>query len=372
MSTKGKRRRRREFRHLGQTTGPTGAVQTSAEAHATKIRAFCFDGHSIKEKEEVVATALSEVVAVGRNSWVDISGLADGEALRVLAERFRLHPLALEDVVHVHQRAKVEEFDQHLFIVLRMPEWIDGRLESDQMSLFLGKDYLVSFQDRPGDCLDPVRERLRRNRGRLRASGADYLAYSLIDVIIDSYFPIVEQLGDKLEQVEQAIADGNEGVDLMHRLHEVRSDLLHLRRMIWPHREMVGQLIRSDHGMIQSETRVYLRDCYDHTVQLLDVVETYRELCADLRDLHYTQLGQRNNDVMKLLTIISTIFIPITFVAGVYGMNFEGAASWWNMPELRSRWGYPIAVGVMMLMALTMVAYFYRRGWIFQGRRRNS
>lgn len=339
---------------------------------------------------------LAEIVEQYRVTWVNVDGLGDVATIEGLGAIFGLHPLALEDVVHVHQRSKVEDYEEHLFVVARMVDFEapcdggnsaapapqpsepngeragsrtcrpgdDSRPESEQVSLFLGKKYVLTFQERPGvDSFDPVRSRLRRRRTRFLELGADYLAYALIDAIVDGYFPVLEELGARLERLDADILAGVGG-DHLTRLHRLRGDLLMLRKNLWPQREAIHALIRDPHPLVSAETHVFLRDCYDHTVQLLDVVETYRELCADLREYHYSRLSTRTNEVVKTLTIISTIFIPLSFVAGVYGMNFDPEYSPYNMPELRARYGYPAALAFMAALGLGLLAWMWRRGWL--------
>lgn len=293
-------------------------------------------------------------------TWVNVDGLGDLEIIRELGELFGLHSLALEDVVHVHQRAKVEPYESHLFIVTRMVSSTE-HLATEQLSMFLGRNYVLTFLEDPGDCLDPVRDRIRKNGGRIRRSGPDYLAYALIDSVIDSYFPTVERFADRLDEIEESVTTDQKHV--IQWIHEIRNELLLLRRAVRPHREAVNELIRDEHPLIGPEARVFLRDCYDHTIQLIDLLEVYREMCADLRDFSISLASNRMNEIMKVLTIISTIFIPLGFIAGVYGMNFD-TSSEWNMPELKWRFGYPIVLGFMALVSLALVGFFWRRGWI--------
>jgi len=324
--------------------------------------------------EEIVEHPVSEIAeledVVGRTpvTWVNVDGLGDPQTIERLGALFKVHRLALEDVVNVHQRPKVEEYADHLFIVLRMPQR-DGRVDTEQVSLFLGSNYVLTFQERPGDCFEPVRERLRRHRGRIRESGADYLAYALIDAAIDAYFPVLEAYGEAVEDLEDELIEETAG-DIAGRIHSVKRELLTLRRAIWPLREMANALIRDRPSHVTEATTIYLRDCYDHTVQLLDIVETYRDIASGLLELHLSSVSTRLNEVMKVLTIIATIFIPLSFVAGVYGMNFSPAASPYNMPELNWYYGYPFALGLMAAVAAGLLYYFCRKGWIGRRRRR--
>jgi magnesium transporter len=237
------------------------------------------------------------------------------------------------------------------------------RAETEQVSMFIGADYVITFQERQGDCFDPVRERLRRQKGRIRQSGADYLAYALIDAVIDAYFPVLENYGEELETLEDAVISAPRP-EVIAQLHDLKRDLLALRRAIWPHREMINALIRDETELFAAPTRIFLRDCYDHAVQLLDVVETYREIASGLVDVYLSSMSARLNDIMKVLTIIATIFIPLNFIASLYGMNFDTEASPWNMPELGWSFGYPFALLLMLLSAIALVWLFTRRHWI--------
>ena len=253
---------------------------------------------------------------------------------------FGLHPLALEDTVNLHQRPKVETYDGYLFIVLRMPVALpstDGvsasRLETEQVTMALGRDFVVTFQERSGDCFGPVRHRLRNPGGQIRQRGPDYLAYALIDAAIDAFFPILEAYGEQVEELEDDVVS-QPGNRQIARIHELKRNLLTARRALWPLRDMVNALLREDSPLIDKQTLIYLRDCHDHASQLIDMIETYREICSGLVDIHLSSVSNRMNEVMKVLTIIATIFIPLTFIAGVYGMNFDPHAGPLSMPEL--------------------------------------
>jgi magnesium transporter len=298
-------------------------------------------------------------------SWVDVQGLGNENVLRRVGEVFDLHPLVLEDVVNVPQRPKIDEYgDQVLFIARMVTPKENGRgFVAEQVSLILGKHYLLTVQEEPDyDCFGPVRERIRSAKGTIRQHGADYLAYALIDAIIDGFFPVLEDYGEALEELEDEVVESPTRQSL-EKIHRIKRELLALRRAIWPQRDAINSLIRDCHDLISEEVRVYLRDCYDHTVQVIDMVETYREVASSLMDVYVSSVGNRMNEVMKVLTIVSTIFIPLTFIAGVYGMNFNPDASPFNMPELNWYWGYPLCWLVMIAVALVMVLYFKRRGW---------
>jgi magnesium transporter len=298
-------------------------------------------------------------------AWVNVTGLGDAELINQLAELFALHKLSMEDVMNVHQRPKAEEFEDHIFLVTRMVRDGEG-VHTEQMSFFLGGDYLLTLQERAGDCFGGLRERLRGGKGRVQSAGPDYLCYALVDAVIDQYFPVLERYGESLEDLEDDVvshpAPGN-----ITRLHDMKRELLTLRRSIWPHREMINSLTRDENPLIQGETRVYLRDVYDHTIQLMDIVETYREIASGLVDVHISSVTAKLNEIMKVLTVIATIFIPLSFIASLYGMNFDRAASPWNMPELGWRFGYPFSVFLMGAVAVALLVYFRRKGWLGNG-----
>jgi magnesium transporter len=294
-------------------------------------------------------------------TWINVDGLGDVEIVRRLGEIFGLHVLALEDVLNNHQRAKVEQYGDHLFIVARIIEG-GARMDSDQLAIFLGDRFILTFQHLVGDCLDPLRERIRRGRGIVRTSGPDYLAYAMLDSVVDSYFPILEGFGEEIEDLETAIAESPTRV-MIPKIHGIKRRLLVMRRAIWPLREALHVLVRDPIPLIHPDTRIYLRDCADHTFQIMDLVETYRELTSDLLDLYHSSLSNRMNEVMQVLTVIATIFIPLTFIVGVYGMNFDTKVSPWNMPELEWYWGYPAVWAVMLAVTAGLLYSFRRKGW---------
>jgi magnesium transporter len=356
--TKHHRRRRRRITTPG--TAP-GTIISDPSAFLTTIKLIAFNNQTLIERVIDKPSELAEIVGKYSVVWIDVTGLQDSERIRGLGELLGLHPLAMEDVVNVHQRAKVDSFEKNLFAVARM---IDGEDtgNSEQISFFLMPGVVISFQERPGDCWEPVRQRLRQRRGKVCTLGPDYLFYALLDAVIDSYFPVMDRLSDQVELIEEEITTSPDP-DLIRRIHDLRGQLLNLRRAIRPHREMVNELSRDENLLISSETHVFLRDCYDHVVQVIDTVDTYRELTSDLRDFYLSMVNNSMNEVMKLLTIISTIFIPLSFVAGVYGMNFD-TTSPWNMPELKWWYGYPFALVLMAIIGLLLLWTFRRRHWI--------
>jgi magnesium transporter len=325
----------------------------------TAIQAFRYTPNTCEEAE---FASVPEAVAWGKGKgilWLNINGLGNEEFLRSLNTELAFHPLALEDALSVPQRPKMDEYEGHLYAVTRMFHY-DDHLEREQLSIFLGDNVLVTVQEHEGDCLDPIRHRLREGSGQVRSRPVDYLFYALLDAIVDSYFPLLEQAGEEIERLQElALVDASDKT--LARIHEMRRDLLELRRAIWPLRDALGGVVRVEGSFFSPETQVYLRDCYDHTVQVLDITETYRELAGSLMDIYLSSLSNRMNEVMKVLTIIATIFIPLTFIAGIYGMNFE------KMPELGWTYGYPAVWGVMAVTTVAMLVYFRRKGWLGGG-----
>jgi magnesium transporter len=361
------RKNRRNKHHrprIKRRTAPgamPGTVRVAFDSHPSAIQLIAYRPTHCLERSIKRIDELDQYVGQYPICWINVDGLGDEGLIRALGERFALHPLALEDVVNVHQLAKVEPYDKYLFVVLRTLEQ-SPELHPEQISLFVGENFLLSFQERPGDCFDPIRDRVRKNSGRIRSSGTDYLMYSLIDTIVDSYFPLVDAAADRLDRLDEDIAGRRMG-EVMSDIHHARNELLLLRRYVRPHRDAVNELIRDQHPLVGQEARLFLRDVYDHTMQLIDLLEIYREMCSDLRDFYLSVNSNRLNEVMKLLTIIATIFIPLSFITGLYGMNFD--TRWpLNMPELRWRFGYPFALSVMGSVAVGLLYFFWRRGWL--------
>jgi magnesium transporter len=305
----------------------------------------------------VAPAALSECMRKDATTWIDIRGLADEGILRAVAGELNIHPLALEDVVNVPQRPKAEEYDQHQLVILRMAMLVNDMFKLEQVALLIGKTYVATFQERDGDVFDPVRARVRQGRGPIRDAGAGYLGYALIDTVIDGYYPVLEHLGDVLAGLEDEVIE-RPSSRTVRRIYDVKRQLLELRRAVWPHRDVINSLVRDETKFISAETRLYLRDTADHAVQLLDVLEAYRETISGLLDVYLSSESNRTNEVMRVLTVIASIFIPLTFLAGVYGMNFEA------MPELHSRIGYPLVLGAMVVIAGGLLWKFHQLGWI--------
>jgi magnesium transporter len=292
-------------------------------------------------------------------SWLNITGLHDIKMLERLGKKYQIHPLVLEDIVNTDHRPKVEIYDNYLFIVLKMLSFNEGNQEinHEQISLIVGNNFVITFQECHGDVLDPIRERIQNPHGRLRKNGADYLAYAIMDVIVDHYFILLERLGEKIENLEETVTEDPDQ-DTVKQLQFLKRELIFLRKSVWPLREVISELTRDDTPLIGSFTGPYLRDVYDHTIQVIDTIETYRDMVSGILDIYLSSVSNKMNEVMKVLTIIATIFIPLTFIAGIYGMNFE------FMPELKLPWAYPGIWGLMLFIFLGMIFYFKRKKWL--------
>jgi magnesium transporter len=361
------RRNRRRLKPHAHRHAPPGArpgtLSIAPDAVPTTLRVMAYNKDRLVEREVNDPQELRTLLNQWSVIWVDVVGLSSEPMLRAIADIFHIHPLALEDIVHVHQRAKVDPFDENLLCVLRIPDSSEQQL-TEQFSLVLGKNYLVTFQERPGDCFDLIRAGIRLEQSTTRqGEHPDFLAYRLIDAAIDAYFPVLEKVGDRLDDLDDrtAAADGNAA---FAELHSVKRELLLLRRAVWPIRDAINELRRETTPFFTEATRMYLRDCYDHSVQLIDLLESYRDIAGDVRDFYLSSISNRMNQVMKTLTVISTIFLPLGFIAGVYGMNFDPDVSPWNMPELHWYYGYPFALGLAAAVAIGMLLNFKWRGWL--------
>ena len=335
-----------------------------------KIRILEYDAGHLEEKESEDIDDLGLHLDNNRVTWINIDGLGDLSALKALGAKFNLHPLTLEDVLNTGQRPKVEPFPDYLFIIAQMV-YRDKkqRICGEQVSLFLGKNFLITVQEEPDyDVFDPVRERVRKGSGMIRKSGADYLAYALLDSIIDHYFPVLESIGAAIEDLETELLDRPDS-RMVPSLHEYRRNLTHLRRFVWPLRDVVNGLLHDPSGHVTDPTRLFLRDCYDHTVQLMDFVESYKEITTGLMELYHSSVGLRTNEIMRVLTVITSIFIPLTFIVGVYGMNFapEPPADRslpLNMPELYHPYGYIAVLAAMLMIAIIQLLFFRKKRWL--------
>lgn len=318
----------------------------------------------IEDREELLAHLDNQ-----RVTWINIDGLGDIEILRALGSRFNLHPLALEDVLDTGQRPKVEQYDNYLFIVAHMLYLDRGKMMcGEQVSMFLGKHFLITLQEEAEfDVFEPVRARIRNVHGTIRKLGPDYLAYALLDSIIDHYYPVLESVGAKIDLIEDQLVEVP-AANPVGELHGHKRALTHVRRFIWPVRDVVNFLMHDESGLVTKSAKVYLRDCYDHTVQLMDLVESYRDVLSGLMELYLSAVGIRTNEIMRVLTVISSVFIPLTFIAGVYGMNFQreidGKKLPWNMPELYQPYGYFACLLFMLVVAIFQIVYFRKRRWL--------
>ncbi|MCG6891951.1 MAG: magnesium/cobalt transporter CorA [Gammaproteobacteria bacterium] len=298
-------------------------------------------------------------------TWIHVQGDAAPDTLRQLGKLFGLHHLALEDVINTGQRPKVDDYNDQLFVVMAHPVMgaDSSDLEMEQLSVFVGQNFVVSFHPGASDPFDPIRTRLRDHSGRLRERGADYLFYALIDLVIDEGFPLLERIGDEMDLLEERLFDTPTRAS-MQELHRLKRTMLLLRRKLWPQREVLNNLVRDESGIIVAENSVYFRDCYDHTIQIIDLIETSRETVTSLMDIYHSSVSNRLNEIMRVLTIIATIFIPLTFIVGVYGMNFDNSDSPWAMPELRWYYGYPLVWILMIGVLVGMASYFRRKKWL--------
>lgn len=340
---------------------PPGSLVYTGEAKADPVRIRVID-YSEERCDERELESIEESFSFRDTesvSWINIDGIHDPQMVEAVGQHFGLHSLLLEDVMSPRQRAKMEDYDNILFIVLRMLRYEGGtgEIRDEQLSIILGPRYVVTFQQQVGDVFEPLRERLRAGRGRLRKSGADYLAYALMDMIVDSYFLVLEAIGEQVEDLEDRVMH-EPGSEVLPTLSTLRRELLFLRKSVWPLREVLSSLTRAESSVFTETTQIFCRDVYDHTIQVIDTVEALRDIVSGMFDTYLSSVSHRMNEVMKVLTIIATIFIPLTFIAGIYGMNFE------RMPELSWSWAYPTALGIMAAVAFVMVLYFRRKRWL--------
>lgn len=339
---------------------PDAPVRTDQrETQKTQIQVMQYNGELILEKEADTVKECAVPSDRAGVTWVDVSGLREVETLEQLGTLFGLHPLVVEDILDTGQRPKVEDYDGYLFFVLKSLYHVEEGTQEpqiEQISLVLGPNYVLSFQEHAGDEFNSIRERMRSNGWRARKLSADYLTYALIDLIVDQYFVVLERLGDRIEELQEELIARPMTMTLQSIYH-LKREMAYLRKSIWPLREVIAGLERMDSSLILGTTEIYLRDVYDHTIQIIEAVETSRDMLAGMLDIYLSSVSNRMNEVMKVLTVISTIFMPLTFIAGVYGMNFH------HMPEIPWRWGYPITWVIMITIAGLMIAYFRRKKW---------
>ncbi|UCB58421.1 MAG: magnesium/cobalt transporter CorA [Thermoplasmatales archaeon] len=292
-------------------------------------------------------------------TWINVDGLHDVEVIEKIGNCFEIHPLVLEDIVNTDQRPKMEDFEKYIFFVLKML-YIDDKtheIHSEQVSLILGQNYVISFQEKVGDVFNAVRERIRRGKGRIRKMNADYLAYSLFDAIVDNYFIILERIGEKVENIEQDVIS-NPNPEILQQIYNLKREMIYLRKSVWPLREVINSVMRQESKLIKKGTYIYLRDLYDHTIQVIDTIETFRDMISGMLDIYMSSVSNKMNEVMKVLTIFAAIFIPLTFIAGIYGMNFQ------YMPELSLPWAYPTIWIVIIIVSVSLLVYFKHKRWL--------
>jgi len=323
-----------------------------------KINYIDYDKDSHQEKEIINIDECFKLKESPTVSWINVEGLSNIELIDQMGKIFEIHPLIQEDIVHTHQRPKIEEHEKTLYIVLKMLKYNDTsqEIESEQISIVLGENYVITFQERQGDVFEPIRTRLKNELGRIRNMGADYLAYALIDIIVDNYFMILEKVSDRIEIIEEELVN-QPSENTLQEIYALKNEMIFLRKSVWPLREVVNRLEKNEIQFITQSVKLYLRDVYDHTIQVIETVETIRDMLGGMLDIYLSSISNKMNEVMQVLTIIATIFIPLTFIAGIYGMNFE------YMPELGWRNGYFIVWFVMIAIAAYMVYFFKKKDW---------
>lgn len=328
-------------------------------SESVSISVIDYSEASYEKQEDVSLDQLTQYRDTDSVSWLNVEGIHDPDVIREIGKAFQIHPLIQEDIMNTHQRPKVEETEEGVFVVMKMiyEHPVDKDVVGEQISLILAPGYVISFQETPGDVFDPVRNRIEQAKGQLRTRGAGYLTYALIDTIVDQYFFILEAFSEEITQIEEQLF-ANPNQELLESIHNLKRDLIYFRKSVWPLREIIGHLQRDDIPLMKDDVQPYLRDVYDHTVQVIDTLESVRETLSSQMDLYLSSVSNRMNEVMKVLTIIATIFIPLTFIAGIYGMNFE------VMPELKWTYGYPAVLLFMAIMSGGMLEYFRRKDWI--------
>jgi magnesium transporter len=340
---------------------PPGTLVHIGEKKVEKARITImdYDETNLEEKEAKTIEESFPFKDKPTVTWINIDGLHEVEIIEKLGSHFGLHPLLLEDILNTDQRPKMEDYGDYIFVVLKMlyPGENKDEIEAEQVSLILGSNFIISLQESEGDVFNPIRDRIRKSKGRIRKTGSDYLAYALLDAIVDNYFLILENVGEKIEDTEQQLAT-NPSSETLQYIRELKNEMIFLRKSIWPLRELINGLERCESTLIHQSTGAYLRDVYDHTIQIIDTVESYRDMISGMVDIYLSSISNKMNEVMKVLTIFASIFIPLTFVAGLYGMNFE------FMPELKWHWGYFALLAVMALIGISLVFYFKRKRWL--------
>ena len=334
-------------------------------ADSITVSVFEFNETDVLEREITDVNECVSYINTDNVSWINIDGVHDANMIESIGSVFGLHPLVLEDIMNTGQRPKFESFDSYLFFVLKMlyTDEKTKEIRSEQISIILLNNVVLCFQEKPGDIFDRIRNRIRSNTGRVRKMGADYLTYSLIDTIVDHYYVIMESIGGFIDELDDELI-ANPSPITLEKIHRLKADIIFLRKSIWPLRDLINNLLREESGLMKDSTTIYLRDVYDHTVQVMDTIETFRDIVSGMFEMYMSTVSNKMNEVMKVLTIFASIFIPLTFVAGLYGMNFNPAVSPFNMPELNWFYGYPFALIIMVCMVGLMLYYFKRKNWL--------
>ncbi|MDO9529389.1 MAG: magnesium/cobalt transporter CorA [Syntrophales bacterium] len=352
----------RLFKRMSKKVGlPPGTLVHVGEKKTEKVKitVIDYDRTSFMEREVKTVEECFPFKETPTVTWINIDGLHEVKNVEKLGKHFNLHPLVQEDILHTGQRPKMEDFDEYVLIILKMLYYDneEDTVRSEQISVILGSNFVISFQEVPGDVFNSLRERIRNGKGRVRRMGADYLAYALLDSIVDHYFILLEKFGEMIETLEKELAQDAQQ-ETLQAIHNLKQEIIFLRKSVWPLREVISGLERAESSLIRDEISIYLRDLYDHTIQVIDSVETYRDILSGMLDLYLSSVSNKMNEVMKVLTIFASIFIPLTFMAGVYGMNFK------FMPELEWRWGYPFLLIAMTSVAAVLLVYFKRKKWL--------
>ena len=347
------------------TAPATLVVPPEYQGQKPVISLIEYDAHSIEERTIETMDELLPCLDNDKVSWINVDGLGDTEFIQRLGRHFRIHPLALEDIFNIGQRPKVDEYDRQLFIVLDMGyENKEGEVVFEQVCVVLAEQFVITIQEEDsGDVFNPVRQRLRDGGGNARFMKSDYLAYALIDAVIDQYFPIIESLGESMDDLQETLLE-QPTRERLRELHEFKRLIARIRRAVWPQREVLGRLMRDETGLVETRTKPFFRDCYDHTVIMVDILETFRDATRNIMDTYLSSISIRTNEIMRVLTVISSIFIPLTFIAGVYGMNFDPKLSPFNMPELEWPFGYLFAIFLMLAVGIGMIVFFKRKKWL--------
>lgn len=335
------------------------------KSEAVKITIIDYNKDNVEIREALTVEECFSYKGKPTVTWINIDGLHDVSFTENICKCFEIHPLIIEDILNTEQRPKIDIFDDYIFIVLKMHLWDEKakEIKVEQISLIFGENFVLTFQEIQGDVFDPVRERIKNGKGKIRALHADYLAYVLIDAVVDNYFKVLENVGDEIETIEEELVT-NPMPQTLNKIHVLKREIIFLRKSVWPLREIINKVEREETSLIQDSTNIYLRDLYDHTIQIIDTVETFGDVISGMLEVYLSSVSNRLNEIMKILTIFAAIFIPLTLIAGIYGMNFNTQASPFNMPELNWYYGYPFAISTMAFIGITMFILFKKKGWV--------